>query len=197
MSALRIAVLAAALPFALCAMDDEGSSVDHHLRLSGHLLPDAYSASADGDRATGEFDGFTRLRLGYLASIAFNSEAAFLIGVHGVQSTLEPDNDDEDGDEIDQLGGGVEIGVAATPVRNLAFEFTAHGGMGTAEGDDDLDGHYGEFGLTFRPVVRVTMVEFFAELGYFWQKQKLEDSGIDIDIRITGAQFALGAGLVF
>ncbi len=189
MSVLRLAVLAAALPLALIA-DEE---VSHHLRLSGHLLPDAYSITANNSTTSGEYDGFTRLRLGYLASIPFDTDGAFLIGVHAVNSTIKGEDGTAD---IDQLGGGVEVGVAATPQRNLAFEFTAQGGMGMSEGDN-TDGHYGEFGLTVRPALRLSVVELFAELGYFWQKQKLDEDAGDYDLRTSGAQFALGAGLVF
>ena len=80
----------------------------------------------------------------------------------------------------------------------MAFECVAQGGFGLCSGDHSESGHYGEFGLAFRPVLSQGMSELFAELGYFWQDQKLDlDGDGSADHKASGAQAGLGAGLSF
>lgn len=199
MSLLRAAMAAALLPAILCAQDEDQGDTRHHLRLSAHLLPTHYSSTNDNPTTGpvsggGDFSDFMRVRGAYLAEIPFSRDAAFLIGVNGVVSNLESG---EGASDIQQTGIGIEVGVAATPARNLAFEFVAQGGFGLADGDAIDDGHYGEFGLAMRPVLRLAFIELFGEIGYLSQWQKSEQGDTNSDVRVTGAQFALGGGLVF
>jgi len=198
MPSLRIPLIALLLPVALCA-EDQLAATEHHLRVSVHSLPTTFDFQSESDtggrlaEGRDEFDSFSRLRVNYLATIPFSADAAFLIGCSVALSKIDTGG----ASDLDQKGTGIEIGIAATPSTTFAVELVAQGGFGFAEDSDSKSGHYGEFGLAARPVLQLGMIELFAEIGWVFQRQKLDYGLEDTDVRTSGGQAGAGIGLVF